>query len=206
MAGSVLSQAIGVRQPCVLMQSAADASSRAAVAASAAAAAVAVTKAAAARAATKAAHATRVAAGGKRRKKGSATNGFASQQRPSSSNGANGNGASSGKSGNSKDGDKSFDGAEDQKALTDIEEQLLSGQQTRVHLKARWEKTKDKKRLCLSASIECEAKHHTGLPSVQRDSCANHCDVAQLQEAVTYLSLCLNLCLLDDMSKPSART
>lgn len=152
------------------MQSAADASSRAAVAASAAAAAVAVTKAAAARAATKAAHATRVAAGGKRRKNGSATNGSASQQRPSSSNRANGNGTASGKSDKSKDGDKSSDGA----GLTDIEEQLLSGQQTCLHLRVPW------------------------------DSCANHSDVTQLQDNIMHLSLCLNLLLLVDVSKPSA--
>ncbi|DBA90515.1 TPA: hypothetical protein ACH3X1_003774 [Trebouxia sp. C0004] len=108
------------------VKSAADASSRAAVAASAAAAAVAVTKAAAARAATKAAHATRVAAGGKGRKNSSATSGSALQQRPSSSNGADGKRTASGKSGKSKDGDSSSDGAEDQKGLTNIEERLLS--------------------------------------------------------------------------------
>ncbi len=140
------------------MQSAADASSRAAVAASAAAAAVAVTKAAAARAATKAAHATRVAAGGKRRKNGPATNGSASQHRPSSNNGANGIGTASEKSGKSKDGDKGSDGAEDWQGLTHTEEQLLSGQQTCVHLKVQW------------------------------DSWANHCDVARLQDNVIYLS------------------
>lgn len=113
----------------VLLQSAADASSRAAVAASAAAAAVAVTKAAAARAATKAAHATRVAAGGKRQAAGTAAARAVTQQRPGSSNGANGAGRAGGKSGKGEGGDD--DGtvsAEDLKGLSQVQEQLLSGE------------------------------------------------------------------------------
>jgi len=62
------------------------------------------------------------------------------------------------KSGKSKDGDKGSDGAEDWQGLTHTEEQLLSGQQTCVHLKVQW------------------------------DSWANHCDVARLQDNVIYLS------------------
>ena len=105
------------------LQSAADASSRAAVAASAAAAAVAVTKAAAARAATKAAYATRAATG--KRRAAASTNGAAPRSKPS------GNGASSGPGragGVNRGASSEAVTAEDLEGVSDIEQQLLSGE------------------------------------------------------------------------------
>lgn len=118
----------------LLLQSAADASSRAAVAASAAAAAVAVTKAAAARAATKAAHAARAATGSKQRAAAAAaasSNGAASLKQ----NGASGGGSSQpsgdgapAEEGESRDANSTAVTADDLKDLSQIEQQLLSGQ------------------------------------------------------------------------------
>ena len=111
------------------LQSAADASSRAAVAASAAAAAVAVTKAAAARAATKAAVATRAAAGSRRAAAASALKSVSPQHASSKSGAAKGNGVPPGKAkSDASSENRSAVSAADLQGLDVIEDQLLSGE------------------------------------------------------------------------------
>lgn len=104
----------------VLLQSAADASSRAAVAASAAAAAVAVTKAAAARAATKAAVATRTAARSKRQAAASGKGKAGARSAIDRGATESSNSASSTANGAT--------GAEELQSASHIQAQLLSGQ------------------------------------------------------------------------------